>query len=188
MHADVGSGLVPQIPHEVDQFAVDDSRIGPLPIERRGGGDVLGDLVDERRERLDLAARPELGPLLVAAPAEDDRVLLRDDGAEVGIHRVVPVGEEPIGLFRDAVEGQQLIHDDLAHVQHLRLTWTLLCGRLARPKLIGAIIMRRLSDSFASRSAPTAHAGPAASGPPHYTMFDRDPRGRYPSWSRRRVR
>jgi hypothetical protein len=28
------------------------------------------------------------------------------------------------------------------------LTWTLLRGRLARPKLIGAIIMRRLSDNL----------------------------------------
>jgi hypothetical protein len=119
MHADIGSGLVLQIPHELDQFAVDHSRIGPLPIERRGGGDVLRDPVDERRERLDVAARPELGPLLVAAPAEDNRVLRRDDGAEVGLHSVVPVAEEPIGLLRDAVEGQQLVRDDLAHVQHL---------------------------------------------------------------------
>ena len=40
------------------------------------------------------------------------------------------------------------VRDDLAHVQHLRLTWTLLRGRLARSKLIGAIIMSRLSDSL----------------------------------------
>jgi hypothetical protein len=84
-----------------------------------------------------LTPRPELGPLLVAAPAEDDRVLRCDDGAEVGLHCVVPVGEEPVGLLRDAVEGQQLVRDDLAHVQHLRLTWTLPRGRLARPRLIG---------------------------------------------------
>ena len=38
---------------------------------------MLRDPVDERRERLDLAAWPEPGPLVVAATAEDDRVLCR---------------------------------------------------------------------------------------------------------------
>ena len=43
MHADIGSGLVSQIPYEPDELAVDHSRIGPRPIERGGGGDVLRD-------------------------------------------------------------------------------------------------------------------------------------------------
>ncbi len=38
MNSDIGSGLVSQSPYELDQFAVDHSRIGPLPIERPGGG------------------------------------------------------------------------------------------------------------------------------------------------------
>ena len=117
MDADLTSGLILQIPDELDQSTVDHSCVGPLPLERCGGRDVLRDPVDERRERLDLAARPELSPLVVAAAAEDDRVLGRDDGGEVDLHRVIPVGEEPIGALGDAVEGQQLVDDDLAHAR-----------------------------------------------------------------------
>jgi hypothetical protein len=39
MHADVGSGLVPQIPHELDQFAVDHRRIAHF---RSSGVEVAG--------------------------------------------------------------------------------------------------------------------------------------------------
>ena len=52
---------------------------------------------------------------VVAPPAEDDRVLCRDHLGEVGVHRVVPVGEERLRGLGDPVEGQQLVHDDLSH-------------------------------------------------------------------------
>ena len=73
--ADVASGLLLEIPNEFDQLAVDHRRIGPVLVKGRRCRDILRDPVDERRERLDLAARPELRPLVVAAAAEDDRVL-----------------------------------------------------------------------------------------------------------------
>lgn len=82
--------------------------------------DVLLDAVDERRERLDLAARPELRPLVVATAAEDDRVLCRDQLGDLGVHRVVPA-EETIWGLGNPVEGQQLGHDDLSHALHLRI-------------------------------------------------------------------
>src|SRR5262245_6242482 len=122
MHADLAPGLVLQLPYELDQLTVHGPRVGPVPIERRRGGDVLRDAVDECRERLDVATRPEPGPLLVAPPAQDDRVLRRDDGAEVVVHRLVPIMEELVGTLGDAVQGQLLVHDDLAHAKYLRLT------------------------------------------------------------------
>src|SRR6478735_12493022 len=70
--ADVASGSILEVPDEFDQPAIDRRRIGPLPVERRRRRDVLGDSVDEGRERLDLAAGPELRPLRVAPAAEDD--------------------------------------------------------------------------------------------------------------------
>ena len=51
----------------------------PYPgLNGRRRRDMLRHAVDERRERLDLAARPEAHPLVVAATAEDDRILCRD--------------------------------------------------------------------------------------------------------------
>ena len=41
--------------------------------------------------------------------------------ARFGVHRLVPVGEEAIRVLGHAVQGQQLVHDDLAHAQLLRL-------------------------------------------------------------------
>jgi len=51
----------------------------------------------KRREWLDLAARPEPGPPVVAASAQDDRVLRSDHRGDVGVHCVVPLGEELVG-------------------------------------------------------------------------------------------
>ena len=74
-----------------------------------GGGrsDVLLDAVDERRERLDLAARPELRPLVVATAAEDDRVLCRDQLGNFGVHRVVPAEETIRGMWLDPAVRQE---------------------------------------------------------------------------------
>jgi hypothetical protein len=49
------------------------------------------------------------GPLLVAAPPEDDSVLRGDESGEVGLHLVVPVEDELVGALGNAVEGQQLV-------------------------------------------------------------------------------
>jgi hypothetical protein len=62
-----------QVPHEIDQSAVDHARVGPLALERRRRCDVLGNGVDEGGERLDIAAWPELSPFVVTAAAENDR-------------------------------------------------------------------------------------------------------------------
>ena len=56
-------------------------------------------------------------PLVVGTAAENDRVLCRDESGKVGVHRVVPVGEETIWLLGNAVEGQELVDDDLPHAQ-----------------------------------------------------------------------
>src|SRR6202044_2376299 len=118
--ADIASALLPEIPDEFDQPAVGHRRIGPISVEGRRCRDILRDPVDECREWLDLAARPELRPLGVATAAENDCVLCRDHGGKVGVHRVVPVGEETIWVLGNPVEGQQLVHDDLSHALHLR--------------------------------------------------------------------
>lgn len=85
--ADVAAGPVLEVPYEFDQPAVDHRRIGPLLVQRRGRSDVLLDAVDECREWLDLAARPELRRLDLATAAEDDRVLCRDQFGNFGVHR-----------------------------------------------------------------------------------------------------
>jgi alpha-1,3-rhamnosyl/mannosyltransferase len=66
--------------------------------------DVFRHRVDEGRERLDLAARPEPDPFVVATAAQDHRVLGRDHGGKVGIHRLVPISEEAVRVLGDAVE------------------------------------------------------------------------------------
>jgi guanyl-specific ribonuclease Sa len=71
--ADIAARPTLQVPHEIDQPAVDHARVGPLAFERRRRCDVLGNGVDEGGERLDLAAWPELSPFVVTAAAEDDR-------------------------------------------------------------------------------------------------------------------
>ncbi len=67
---------------------------------------------------LDLAVGTRFG---VAAAAQNDRVLRADHRREVGVHRVVPVGDEAIRILGHPVEGQQLVHDDLSHARNLRL-------------------------------------------------------------------
>src|SRR5580700_6863504 len=119
--ADIASALLLEISNEVDQPAVEHRRTGPISVKGRRCRDVLRDPVDERREWLNLAARPELRPFGVATAAENDRVLCRDHSGKVGVHRVVPVGEESIWVLGNPVEGQQLVHDDLSHALHLRL-------------------------------------------------------------------
>src|ERR1700730_13038979 len=116
--ADIASALLLEIPNEFDQPAVEHRRIGPISIKGRRCRDILRYPVDECRERLDLAPRPELRPLDVATAAEDDRVLCRDHSGKVGLHRVIPVGEEDIWVLGNPVEGQQLVHDDLSHALH----------------------------------------------------------------------
>src|SRR3984957_11544659 len=120
--ADVASALLPEIPDGFDQPAAERRRIGPVPVKGRRCRDMLRDPVDECREWLDLAARPELRPLGVATAAENDRVLRRDHSGKVGVHRFVPVGDETIRVLGNPVEGQQLVHDDLPHA--LRLHWS----------------------------------------------------------------
>jgi hypothetical protein len=73
--ADIASALLLEIPNGFDQSAVEHRRIGPISVKGRRCRDILRDLVDECREWLDLATRPELRPLAVATAAEDDRVL-----------------------------------------------------------------------------------------------------------------
>jgi hypothetical protein len=73
--ADIAAALLLEIPDEFDQPAVEYRRIGPISVKGRRCRDVLRDPVDERREWLDLAARPELGPFGVATAAENNRVL-----------------------------------------------------------------------------------------------------------------
>jgi hypothetical protein len=51
MHADIGSGLVPQIPHELDQFAATTVVLAHFRSIGVEVGDILRDPVDERRER-----------------------------------------------------------------------------------------------------------------------------------------
>ena len=70
--------------------------------------------VDECRERLDLAARPEPGPLVVGTATEDDGVLRRDELGAARIGLVVPRRDEPVGSLGHAVEGQEVARDDLA--------------------------------------------------------------------------
>src|SRR5450755_3373281 len=98
MDADVASALLLEIPNELDQPAVEHGRIGPISVKGRGCRDVLRDSVDECREWLDLATRPELLSFGVAATTENDRVLGRDHAGKVGVHRAVPVGEETVWL------------------------------------------------------------------------------------------
>ncbi|MGW5365247.1 hypothetical protein [Actinopolymorpha pittospori] len=88
--ADIAARPGLQVPHEIDQLSVDHARVGSLAFERRRGCDVLGNGVDERGERLDLAAWPELCPLVVTAAAENDRVLGLDEIGAAGIRFVVP--------------------------------------------------------------------------------------------------
>lgn len=121
MDADVASALLLEIPNEIDQPAVEHRRIRLVSVKGRGCRDILRDPVDDCREWLDLAARPELRPVGVATAAENDRVLCRDHSGKVGVHRLVPVGEERIWVLSNPVEGQQLVHDDLAHALHLRV-------------------------------------------------------------------
>jgi hypothetical protein len=45
--ADVVALLTLQVPHEIDQAAVDRARVCPVALERRRRCDVLGDCVDE---------------------------------------------------------------------------------------------------------------------------------------------
>ena len=118
--ADIASALLLEIPDEFGQPAVEHRRIGPISVKGRRCRDILRDPVDECREWLDLAARPELRPFVVAAAAENDRVLRRDHSGKVGVYRVVPVGKETIWVLGNPVEGQQLVHDDLSHALHLR--------------------------------------------------------------------
>ena len=70
MDADIAAALLPEIPNEFDQPAVEHRRIGPISVKGRRRRDMLRDPVDECREWLDLAARPELRPLGVATAAE----------------------------------------------------------------------------------------------------------------------
>jgi hypothetical protein len=132
--ADVPSGPIFQLPHEFDQVALDYTGIVPLPLERCGCRDVLRDPVDERREWLDRTVRPESSPLVVAASAQDDRVLRCDDYGQVGIRRVVvgeePVGEDSVGTLGETIEGQQFIYDDFACTQPR--------GHLATPSSVGS--------------------------------------------------
>jgi hypothetical protein len=130
--ADIAAALLLEIPNEFDQPAVEYRRIGPISVKGRRCRDILRDPVDECREWLDLAARPELRPLDVATAAEDDRVLRRDHSGKVGVHRVVPVGEETIWALGNPVEGQQLVHDDLSHALRLRSASMLLVDRSRR--------------------------------------------------------
>ena len=76
MDADLASGLLLESPDECDQVAVERRRIRPIAVKGRRRRNVLGDPVDERCERLDLAARPELRPLGVAAAARFVSMLL----------------------------------------------------------------------------------------------------------------
>src|SRR5262249_36954674 len=106
--------LTLQVPHEINQPAVDHARIGPLALERRRRCDVLGHGVDEGGERLDLAARPEPGPLVVTAAAEYHRVLGCNESGAAGIRLLVPIGDEPIGSLSHSIERQEVARDDLA--------------------------------------------------------------------------
>lgn len=114
LDADVAARPILQVPDELDQAAVDHLRIAPLAVEGRRRGEVLGHGADEGRDSLDLAARrPELGPLLVAAAAEDDRVLSGDGPGAAGIGFVVPRGDEVVGCLSHSVERQEVARDDL---------------------------------------------------------------------------
>jgi hypothetical protein len=130
--ADIAAALLLEIPDEFGQPAVEYRRIGPISVKGRRCRDVFRDPVDESREWLDLAVRPELRPLGVATAAKNDRVLCADDSGKVGVHRVVPVGEETIWSLGNPVEGQQLVYDDLSHALRLRSASMLLVDRSSR--------------------------------------------------------
>ena len=67
--------------------------------------------VDERRKWFDLTGGPESGPLGVAATPQDDGILRSDDFRQVGVHHVIPFGDEFIAVLGDAVEGEQFVDD-----------------------------------------------------------------------------
>src|SRR5205814_1478446 len=83
--ADIASTLLLEIPNEFDQPALERRGIGPISVKGRRCRDILRDPVDECREWLDLAARPELRPLVVATASENDRVLCRVHGGKGGV-------------------------------------------------------------------------------------------------------
>src|SRR5215475_6216904 len=89
-------------------------RIRPLASERSRRCDVLGDGVDEGGERLDLTAWPELSPLVVAAAAENDRVLGCNEIGAAGIRFVIPSGDISVRSFSHSIERQEITCDDLA--------------------------------------------------------------------------
>src|SRR5215471_21668619 len=126
MDADIASALLLEIPNEFDQPAVEHHCIGPFSVKGRRCRNILRDPVDECREWLDLAARPELRPLGVTTAAKNDRILCRDYSGKVSVHCVVPVGKETIRVLGNSVKGQQLVHDDFSHGLCLRLLSILL--------------------------------------------------------------
>jgi hypothetical protein len=115
MHTDVGSGLVPQVPHELDQFAVDDSRVGPLPIERRGGGDVLRDpLMNIANGSMSLPRQSSAHSSSLRRPRMTASWVAMSRGP-FGVQRLIPVEEECVRVLGYAIEGQQLDQHHLAH-------------------------------------------------------------------------
>jgi hypothetical protein len=106
--ANVTTGRVLEVLHELDQPAFDRCRVGPLPPQRCGRCDVLCDVVDERGERLDLAFWPILRPLVVAATAENGGLpdlSRRVQGAEAVAGRALYWSQVGLTIRRALVNG-----------------------------------------------------------------------------------
>ena len=104
VHADVLAGLLLQFCDELDQVTIDDPAVGPGFFRRRRGDHEFLDTIDEAGEWLDLARRPELGPLVVGPSPEKHRVLGGDDPVKVLFHRVIEVGDERVRLLCHPIE------------------------------------------------------------------------------------
>jgi hypothetical protein len=74
-----------------------DKVVDPLALTRPGSADV-----------------PELSPFVVAAAAENDRVLGCNEIGAAGIRFVVPSGDKPVGSLSHSIERQEVACDDLA--------------------------------------------------------------------------
>src|SRR5215471_11699477 len=112
MDADIASALLLEIPNEFDQPAVEHHCIGPFSVKGRRCRNILRDPVDECREWLDLAARPELRPLRVTTAPKNDRMLCRDYIGKACVHCLPPDGKVTIRVGAKAGKGQRLVHDD----------------------------------------------------------------------------
>jgi hypothetical protein len=77
-----------------------------LPLQRwsRGCRHELLDAIDERRERLDVARRPERSPVVPGAAPEEHSILGGDYAGEVLPHDVIEVGNKLVRPLGHTIE------------------------------------------------------------------------------------